>query len=138
MQSWEIVIIAVGAALIAVCIYLISVLKNVSNTLARINTLLEDNSPGVNKVITNAGTISEDVGDVCSRAKDVVTKISDTVSEKTAGTGKAVLPAAEDSTAVKSAITAVSVIFSGIKVLKRMADSRRTKKLYRELKKKKN
>lgn len=135
MQSWEIVIIAVGAALIAVCIYLISVLKSANNTLAKINELLESNSPGVNKVITNAGTISDDVGDVCSRAKDAVTKITDAVSAQTEESGKA-LPSSGDSPALRSVITAVSVVFSGLKVMKRFADSRRTKKLLRELKKK--
>lgn len=139
MRAWELAVILAGVSFAALCIYLITVLKKLSQTLISLNAILDENTGGVNDIIANVDTISVDVSAVTARTKQAVETISEKVegiklqsSQKTAP-----VPAADNS-ALKTAISVAGVLFSGAKVLAKMSENARTKKLLKAIKQSKN
>ena len=81
MRAWELAVILAGVSFAALCIYLITVLKKLSQTLISLNAILDENTGGVNDIIANVDTISVDVSAVTARTKQAV----ETISEKVEG-----------------------------------------------------
>ena len=141
MRAWELAVILAGISFAALCIYLITVLKKLGLTLTKLNAILDDNKSGVNDIISNVGTISGDVGTVTARTKQAVESISSKVENiklPESPQQKAQGLLSLDSPALKTAISAAGILFSGAKVLAKMSENARTKKLIRALKQSRN
>ena len=139
MRAWELAVILAGVSFAALCIYLITVLKKLSQTLISLNAILDENTGGENDIIANVDTISVDVSAVTARTKQAV----ETISEKVEGIKlqspqkTAPVPAADNS-ALKTAISVAGVLFSGAKVLAKRSENARTTKLLKAIKQSKN
>ena len=135
MRAWELAVVLAGVSFAALCIYLITVLKKLSQTLISLNSLLDENTGGVNDIIANVDTISGDVSTVTARTRQAVETISERVEGiKLQGPQKTAQVPAADSTALKTAISVAGVLFSGAKVLAKMSENARAKKLLKALK----
>ena len=137
MRAWELAVILAGVSFAALCIYLITVLKKLSQTILKVNGILDDNTSGVNDIISNVGTISSDVGSVTARTKQAVETISgkvETIRLPEAPQKKSIELPGVDSASLKTLISVAGVVFSGAKVLAKMSENARTKKLLRALK----
>ncbi len=143
MQSWEIVLIAVGVAVVALCVYLITTLKRLNNTLDQINALVQNNTDNVNSIVTNVEAISGDVGSVCLHAKNTADKISSTVNSYLPSQSKVDSKQAKSAHTVlggdslKTAVGIVSAALTGVKVITKISEESKTRKLIKELKKNK-
>ncbi|MBR2560096.1 MAG: DUF948 domain-containing protein [Firmicutes bacterium] len=141
MSAWELIVIVAGLAFTALCVYLILVLRKLSATLVRVNQMLDENTPGVNDIVKNVGHISGDVGVISTRAKDAVEKISSSVENVTSraaeGGPAAIVKSAMPDTSgslFRTAVSVAGVFFTAAKVLAKMSENAKTKKLIKELK----
>ncbi len=141
MHPWEIVLIVVGAAVVALCIYLIVTLKKLNGTLDSVNALINSNSESLNGIVTNVEAISGDVGSVCLRAKDMASKVGDTVNsylpEKSDGKSDKIKATSSGSDSIKAAIGVLSALFTCVKIVSKMSEEVKMRKLLKQLKKNK-
>ncbi|MCR4722268.1 MAG: DUF948 domain-containing protein [Eubacteriales bacterium] len=141
MQSWEYVVIAVGAALVVLMVYLIAAVKKLSAILGRVDKLLADNENGISGIIGNTENITSTANDVVADVKSVSGEIKNaadgvkkTISDISASNAKA----SEDPSrspmfnrAIKAAGTAVTIA----KVLRNRHRDKQLKQLKKEVKK---
>lgn len=143
MQSWEILLIVVGVAVVALCVYLITTLKRLNNTLDQINALVKNNTDNVNSIVTNVEAISGDVGSVCLCAKNTAEKISSTVNSYLPSQDEVDSKQAKNAHTVlggdslKTVVGIVSAALTGVKVITKISEESKTRKLIKELKKNK-
>ena len=141
MQSWEYVVIAVGAALVVLLVYLIAAVKKLSAILGKVDKLLADNENGISGIIGNTENITSTANDVVADVKSVSGEIKNaadgvkkTISDISASNAKA----SEDPSrspmfnrAIKAAGTAVTIA----KVLRNRHRDKQLKRLKKEVKK---
>ena len=141
MQSWEYVVIAVGAALVVLMVYLIAAVKKLSAILGKVDKLLADNENGISGIIGNTENITSTANDVVADVKSVSGEIKNaadgvkkTISDISASNAKA----SEDPSrspmfnrAIKAAGTAVTIA----KVLRNRHRDKQLKRLKKEVKK---
>jgi uncharacterized protein YoxC len=68
MQAWEIVVLIAGFAFVALSVYLIIAIKQLTQTLSDLDKILKENSPKVNSIVSN-------VDEITGSAKNAVSKI---------------------------------------------------------------
>ena len=141
MQSWEYVVIAVGAALVVLMVYLIAAVKKLSAILGKVDKLLADNENGISGIIGNTENITSTANDVVADVKSVSGEIKNaadgvkkTISDISASNAKA----SEDPSrspmfnrAIKAAGTAVTIA----KMLRNRHRDKQLKQLKKEVKK---
>ena len=71
MRSWEYVVIAVGAALVVLIVYLIAAIKKLTALLGKVDKLLSDNENGISGIIGNTQNITSNANDVVADVKSV-------------------------------------------------------------------
>ena len=140
MQSWEYVVIAVGAALVVLMVYLIAAVKKLSAILGKVDKLLADNENGISGIIGNTENITSTANDVVADVQSVSGEIQNaadgvkkTISDISASNAKA----SEDPSrspmfnrAIKAAGTAVTIA----KVLRNRHRDKQLKRLKKEVK----
>ncbi len=128
MHSWEYVVIAAGAAFVALVIYLIVTLSKLKKTIADIDELVAKNSADISALIANAG-------DITSKANGLVTVVSDKVSGVA---GNLKQQTGFNAGTVSSLITAAGVVISAAKLVNGYAKQRKVNKLIKNANKNKS
>ena len=75
MQLWEVILLVVSFAFVAVCVYLILTLKTLTNTVKNLDVLIQSNTQKINSIITNVDIISSDAQNMVGTANKAVVKV---------------------------------------------------------------
>ena len=126
MQLWEIIVLCAGIAFVVLAIFLIVMVKKLSQTVNKLNKLIADNTASISSIVTNLDSITTDT-------QGMVSKVSATV----AGVDKIVGAVRNDSApdyvmGFKKAFDTAGMIFAGIRMIKGYKERKKLKKLLKE------
>ena len=84
MQLWEVILLIVGFAFVALTVYLIVAIGKLSKTLDKIDALVDKNAEGITSIITNLDEITQDTSQIVDSANKAVISVSEMATETSA------------------------------------------------------
>ena len=75
MQAWEIVVIIAGFAFVALSVYLIVAIKQLTKTIANVDRLLSDNSSSVTSIVTNVDELTDNAKNAVSKVDGIASNV---------------------------------------------------------------